>query len=87
MSWPTMLAALVEADDEIGVVSDGVSIRGRVRTVSRSLLQLTTPDRASTYVVVEGIEVVSLRVPGSMRQDRTNSSTSTRLSRMTRPNR
>ncbi|CAB4614848.1 unannotated protein [freshwater metagenome] len=68
-SWPSLLALRIEHDDQLSVVINKELITGRVRSLSRSLLALDTPDNGVVYAVVEAIDEVSIRVPGSIRQD------------------
>jgi hypothetical protein len=44
-------------------------ISGNVRSLSRSLLALSTPDNGVFYAVVDAIDEVSISVPGSIRHD------------------
>ncbi len=69
MSWPTMIASLVEPDDEVSITIARETTRGRVRSISRSLVIVTTPEGAAVYAVVDGIDVVSPSVPGVIRHD------------------
>ena len=87
MSWPTFVASIVEPGDELSISIGGDSVQGRMRSISRAIIQLEIPDGSVAYVVLDAATEVSVSVPGSIRHDSTNSSTSHRFNLMTRPNR
>ena len=69
-----MLAALARTsgpgqDPYVTVAISNNLISGNVRSLSRSLLALTTPDNGVFYAVVDAIDEVSISVPGSIRHD------------------
>jgi hypothetical protein len=68
-SWPTLLASRIDRDDQLSVVISNDLISGNVRSLSRSLLALSTPNNGVFYAVVDAIDEVSLSVPGSIRHD------------------
>ena len=68
-SWPTLLASHLEVGDELTITISGKHATGRVRSMSRSLLILETPDSGVFYAVVDAIDEVSISVPGSIRHD------------------
>jgi hypothetical protein len=68
-SWPTLLASRIDRDDRLSVAVSNNHISGTVRSLSRSLLVLTTPDSGVFYAVVDAIDEVSISVPGGIRHD------------------
>ena len=68
-SWPTFLSSHIELGDEISLMVSTQQVTGNVVGLNRSLLILDTPDGGVFYAVVDEIEEVSLRVPGSIRHD------------------
>ena len=68
-SWPTLLASRIDRDDQLSVAISNDLISGNVRSLSRSLLALSTPDNGVFYAVVDAIDEVSISVPGSIRHD------------------
>jgi hypothetical protein len=68
-SWPTLLASRIDRDDRLSVAISNNHISGTVRSLSRSLLVLTTPDSGVFYAVVDAIDEVSISVPGGIRHD------------------
>ncbi|MEX1218711.1 MAG: hypothetical protein WEA11_09370 [Acidimicrobiales bacterium] len=69
MSWPTMIAAFIEPLSDVVLMVGHQQVLGRVRNISRSILQISTPGDQMFYAVVDAIEELSLNVPGSIRQD------------------
>ena len=63
-SWPTLLASRIDRDYRLSVAVSNNHISGTVRSLSRSLLVLTTPDSGVFYAVVDAIDEVSISVPG-----------------------
>lgn len=86
-SWPTLVASFVDADDDVTIICGDRVITGTIISCSRTLLILESPNRNWHYAVVDEIEEVSVSVPGSIRHDCTNESTSNRFNRITLPNR
>ena len=68
-SWPTLLALRIDRDDRLSVATSNNLVSGNVRSLSRSLLALSTPDNGVFYAVVDAIDEVSISVPGSIRHD------------------
>ena len=68
-SWPTLLASRIDRDDRLSVAIGNDLISGNLRSLSRSLLALSTPDTGVFYAVVDAIDEVSISVPGSIRHD------------------
>lgn len=87
LGWSSMLGARLESDDDISVSTSTRTIEGRLLVTSRAVLQLRAIDGDVDYLAVDEVEVISLNVPGSIRHDSTNASTSSRITRITRPNR
>jgi len=68
-SWPTFISSHIELGDEISLVVSMQHVTGNVVSLNRSLLILDTPDGGVFYAVVDEIEEVSIRIPGSIRHD------------------
>ncbi|MCX6509449.1 MAG: hypothetical protein NT081_01380 [Actinobacteria bacterium] len=68
-SWPTFLSSHIELGEEISLMVSAQHLTGNVVSLNRSLLVLGTPDGGAFYAVVDEIDEVSIRVPGSIRHD------------------
>lgn len=68
-SWPTLLASHADHGDDLSLSSNNQFVFGTVRSLSRSLLILDTPDGGVFYAVVDAIDELSISVPGSIRHD------------------
>jgi hypothetical protein len=68
-SWPTFVASHIELGEEISLTVNTQHVAGRVIGLNRSLLSLATPNGGAFYAVVDEIDEVSVRVPGSIRHD------------------
>jgi len=69
ISWPTLIASQADHGDDLSVSSNNQFVFGTVRSLSRSLLILDTPDGGVFYAVVDAIDELSISVPGSIRHD------------------
>jgi len=68
-SWPTFVSSHIELGEEISLMVSTQHVTGNVVSLNRSLLILDTPDGGLFYAVVDAIDEVSIRVPGSIRHD------------------
>jgi len=68
-SWPTFVSSHIELGEEISLMVGTHFVTGNVVSLNRSILILDTPDGGAFYAVVDEIDEVSIRVPGSIRHD------------------
>jgi hypothetical protein len=60
MSWPLLVATVVEAGDDVLITIAGTAVQGRLRSLSRAIAAIDTADRGVIYAVLEAADEVSV---------------------------